>query len=88
MSLNLHVLDLEHVCFGKDRIFNLENLTVVCSFFKNVAVTSAIYACVSNYFLANSIERRVCYLSEELTEVIEKRWLMTVKRRKRNVAAH
>ena len=87
-SLNVHALDLEHISSGKDRIFYFQNTAVIRSFFKNVSVLADINARIGNDLLTDSIERRVCYLSKKLAEIIEKRNFFLVKRRKRNIRTH
>ena len=73
-SLYLHITDLHEIGIGKDRIVDAENFTVLRLLFEKVSGRSDIYRCRSNHFLTNGIDWWVCYLCEQLLEVVEQ-WL-------------
>ena len=67
----INILNLHHVKIGKNRILNLEHLTVTRLFFKQITVLTYIYCCRGYNLLSCRINGRIGYLGKQLLEIIK-----------------
>ena len=67
----IHFLNLQHIGVCKDRVVDLQYLTVLRDLLQKVSVFSNINAGAGNDFLTDGIDRRVCDLGKKLLEVVE-----------------
>ena len=63
-------------------------MAVLRTLLKEISVLADVYARICNYLLADSIKGRICYLSKELAEIVEKGRRLLVQRRQRDIASH
>ena len=87
-AADFHVFELEDIGGGKDRVVNLENLAVRGLFLQDISRRTDINGGRGDDLLADSVDRRICYLREELLEVVEQRLRLVRERGDRLVGAH
>ena len=69
----LHILNLEQIRIGKNRIVDSKYLTVSCCLFKNISVRSKIHCCRCDNLLSESINRRIRNLCKKLLKIVKQR---------------
>ena len=67
----IHGFDLEHICICKDRMHDLQYMTVLWLLYKKVSVFTNIHTGRGYDFLTDSIDRRVGYLCKKLFKIIK-----------------
>ena len=85
---HVHVLDLEQICGGQDRVVDLEHLAVFGLVLQQVAVGTHIDAGRGDDLLADGVDGGVRHLCEPLLEVVEQRRVLAAQDRQRGVSAH
>ena len=87
-AFNIQIFDLQHISVGQDRIVNLQHLTVLRLFLKQIAVLTDINSSGSYHFFTDRIDRRVRHLCKQLFEIIEQRHMALRENRQRCVNTH
>ena len=87
-AIHLHMLDLQHIGICEDRVIHLQYLAVFRRLLQKIAVLTDINGCRGDNFLADRVDRRICYLREQLLKVVKQRLLLVRKHGKRRVDTH
>ena len=87
-AFHMHMLDLQHVRIGQDRVIHLQNLTVFRLLFQKVAVFSHINGGTGDDLLTDRIDWRVGNLCKKLFEIIKKRTVLFGKHSQRGIHTH
>ena len=72
-SVPVKILDLQHICIGKDRILDLQHLAVLRFLFDQIAVFPHIDRRPCDNLLTDRIDGRIGHLGKELLKVIKQR---------------
>ena len=67
----LHMLDLQNIQIRQDGIVDLQHMTVLRTLCQKISVLPQVYAAGGYDLLTFCIDGRVCYLREQLLEIVE-----------------
>ena len=84
----VHILDLQKIQVGKDRIIDLQHMAVFRLFFQQISVLSYIDSPGSHDLLPLCIDRRIGHLGKKLLEIIKQRLICFRKGCDRGIHAH
>ena len=87
-AVYLHVLDLQQIGVGQDRVIHLQNVTILRGLFQNITLSTDVYGGRGHDLLTDGIDGRVGHLSEQLLEIMEQRMIRLAQNGKRRIHAH
>ncbi len=87
-ALNLHILDLQHICVCQDRVFNLQNLAVDGLLVQQVSIFSHIHRGRCDDLLPNRVDGRICHLGKKLLKIVKQRLVFLGQHGQGRVDAH
>ncbi len=68
-----HLLNLQHVCVGEDRVIDFQHLAVFRLFLQNISVLPHIDRRTCDNLLPDGINRRISNLCEKLLKIVKQR---------------
>ena len=87
-ALRLHILDLQQIRVGQDRIVDPEHITVLRCLLQDIALGPDIDGCRCDNLLADRVDGRVRYLRKELLEIMEERMIGLAQDRQWRIHTH
>ena len=84
----LHVLDLQKIRVGQDRIVDLQHIAVLRHFLQHVSLPSHIDGGRGHDLLPYGVNGRVGHLGKQLLEIMEQRMMCLAQHRQRRIHSH